>query len=136
MVDYRKPLPRVSPDNRPFWEAARRHELVLPRCGDCGELHYPPGPVCPFCFSDRLNWQRVSGHGAISTFVVVHKEWFPAFQKDIPYNVAQVELEEGPRIPGHIVGIANADLRIGLPVEVTFQDVTGEITLPCFRPRD
>jgi hypothetical protein len=71
----------------------------------------------------------------VSSFVVVHQKWFPAFAGDIPYNAAQVELEEGPRLTTSLVGIANAEIRVGLEVEVVFDPVTAEVTLPRFRPR-
>ncbi len=129
-----KPLPRVTPDNASFWEGCRRHVLMLPFCEDCGRPHLPPGPVCPFCFGERLDWRQASGRGIVSTWTVVHKEWFPAFRADLPYNVVQVELEEGVRLTANVVGVANAELRVGLPVEVTFDDVSETISLPRFRP--
>ena len=89
--------------------------------------HLPPGPVCPFCFSDRIQWREASGRGRISTWTVVHKAWFAAFAEDIPYNVVQVELDEGPRLTANVVNVSN--LRIGLPVEIVF----GE-PIPRFKP--
>ncbi len=71
----------------------------------------------------------------ISSWVIVHKAWLPAFEADIPYNAVQVELEEGVRLTGNLVGASNDALRVGLPVEVVFDDVTTEVTLPRFRPR-
>jgi len=125
-----KPLPRITPDSEPFWKALREHKLMLPWCLDCTKPHLPPGPVCPFCFSERLEWRQASGRGRISTWTVVHKAWFPAFAGDIPYNVVQVELEEGPRLTANVVGLANERLKVGLPVVIDFEDVT----LPRFRP--
>jgi uncharacterized OB-fold protein len=130
-----KPLPRVTPDNRPFWDACRAHRLHLPWCRDCGRPHLPPGPVCPFCFADALEWRRASGRGRISSWVLVHKDWFPAFRAELPYNVVQVELEEGPRLTANVVGVENERLAVGLPVEVVFDDVAPEMTLPRFRVR-
>ena len=129
-----KPLPRITPENREFWESARRHELRLQRCADCGRYRYPPASVCPECLSDRAEWTRVSGRGKVTTWVVFHKLYFPSFAGDLPYNVVQVQLDEGPRLTANVVGIANTDLRVGKPVEVTFDDVTPEISLPRFRP--
>lgn len=129
-----KPLPRITPDAKPFWDALRERQLLLPFCGECGKPHLPPGPVCPFCFADRLEWRPVSGRGRISTWTVVHKAWFPAFAADIPYNVVQVELEEGPRLTASVVGLANDRLAVGLPVVIAFDDATAEVTLPRFRP--
>ena len=95
--------------------------------------HLPPGPVCPFCFSDRLAWHPALGTGKISTWTVVHKAWFPAFAADVPYNVVQVELDEGPRLTASVVGLPNERLAVGLRVVIDFDDATPEITLPRFR---
>jgi uncharacterized OB-fold protein len=132
---YGRPLPRITPDNRPFWAAARRHELRLQRCAGCGQFRYPPAPVCPGCLGEQAEWTRVSGRGTVTTWVVFHKLYFPAFAADLPYNVVQVELEEGPRLTANVVGVANDRIHVGLAVEVVFDDVTAEITLPRFRPR-
>ncbi len=133
MSAYRKPLPRITPDNRAFWEAARRHELRLPRCQDCKRFWWPPGPVCPECLSERYEWTRASGRGTISSWVVFHTLYFPSFADDLPYAVVQVELEEGPRLISNLVGIKNEEVRTGMPVEVVFDDVTPEISIPRFR---
>jgi uncharacterized OB-fold protein len=125
-----KPLPRITPDSEPFWTALRERKLMLPYCVECAKPHLPPGPVCPFCLSERLDWRQASGRGRISTWTVVHKAWFAAFAEDIPYNVVQVELEEGPRLTANVVGLPNERLKVGLPVVIDFNDVT----LPRFRP--
>ena len=130
-----KPKPRVTPDNRPFWEGCREHVLMLPWCAECEHAFLPPAPVCPRCFGELIEWREASGRGTISTFVVVHQRWFPAFADDIPYNAAQVELEEGPRLTTSLVGVRNEDITVGLEVEAVFDDVDGETTLPRFRPR-
>lgn len=131
-----KPKPRVTPDNRPFWEGCREHVLKLPWCAaGCGRAFLPPAPVCPWCFGERIEWRAASGRGTVTTFVVVHQAWFPAFADDLPYNAAQVELAEGPRLTTSLVGVANEDLAVGLEVEAVFDDVDGETTLPRFRPR-
>jgi uncharacterized OB-fold protein len=125
-----KPLPRITPDSEPFWNALRERKLVLPWCLECKRPHLPPGPVCPFCFSERLEWRQASGRGRISTWTVVHKAWFPSLNDDFPYYVVQVELEEGPRLTANVVGVANERLKVGLPVVIDFEDVS----LPRFRP--
>ncbi|GHC78136.1 Zn-ribbon domain-containing OB-fold protein [Limoniibacter endophyticus] len=128
-----KPRPRISPDNKPFWDACQEEKLVLPFCEDCGKPHLVPGPVCPFCFSDRLQWREATGRGTISTFVIVHKVWFPAFAADVPYNVVQVELEEGPRLTAKLVGEGSQSPAVGDKVQVAFQKIDDDLTLPCFR---
>ncbi len=130
-----KPLPRITTDTKPFWEGCQRHELLLAECKACSKVHLPPGPVCPFCFSGDLGWRQASGRGQVSAWTVVYKEWFAAFRDDLPYNAAQIELEEGPRLTANIIGTDNDKISVGMKVEVTFDDVTPEVTLPRFQPR-
>ncbi|MDP2919345.1 MAG: Zn-ribbon domain-containing OB-fold protein [Dehalococcoidia bacterium] len=129
-----KPLPRVDELHRPFWEAARRHELVLQRCRKCASYRYPAGPTCPECVSDELEWTRVSGRGTVFTWTVFHRAYHPAFADEVPYAVVAVELVEGPRMLTNLLDCLPADIKIGMPVEVVFEDVTEEIRLPKFRP--
>lgn len=131
---YDKPLPRVTPDTAPFWQGCRRGELLLAKCKDCARVHLPPGPVCPFCLSDRLGWHKASGKGTVSSWTVVHQAWFPAFKAELPYNVVQVELAEGPRLTANLVDVANDAITVGMAVEVVFDAVTPEVTLPRVRP--
>ncbi|HEY5301554.1 MAG TPA: OB-fold domain-containing protein [Acetobacteraceae bacterium] len=134
MNETKKPLPRIGPDTAAFWAGAREGKLRLPFCAACGRAHWPAGPVWPYCFSDDLVWREASGRGRISTFTVVHKAWFPAFAADIPYNVIQVELDEGPRLTANLIDVPLDGPRIGLRVEAVFDAVTAEVTLPRFRP--
>ena len=133
MIAYEKPRPRIGPDNEPFWHGCRAHRLMLPTCRACGKPHLPPGPVCPFCFSDDIAWQAASGRGHICTWTMVHKAWFPAFKDETPYNVVQVELDEGPRLTSRIVGCGDQKIQIGHRVEVVFDDIDEELTLHGFR---
>jgi uncharacterized OB-fold protein len=128
-----KPLPIVSDYNRPFWEGARRHEFRLQRCNSCHKLWAPNGPVCPHCFSEDYTWDKTDGRGKVASWVVFHKVYHPGFANDVPYNVAFIELTEGPRVIANVVGVKNEDLRIGMPVEVVFEDVNDEISIPKFR---
>lgn len=128
-----KPLPNISDFNRPFWEGTHRHELRLQRCQDCGKVWAPNGPVCPHCFSTHYTWDRLSGKGKVASWVVFHKLYHPSFAQDVPYNVAFIELAEGPRIIANVVGIPNKDIRIGMPVEVTFDDINEQISIPRFK---
>lgn len=127
-------LPVLHPDELPYWEAARRHELVLPRCDSCGKVYYPVGPVCPNCLSDNFRWAPMSGRGRVSSFVVYHKAWAPWLKTRVPYVVAQVELEEGPRLTTNLLDIAPDDVRVGLDVQVAYETVTEEVTLVQFHP--
>ena len=133
MADYTKPLPVIEKWNAPYWQAAKRHEFVGQRCRTCGYVHLPPGPVCTNCLSDDQDWIQLSGKGTINSYGVYHQQWHPGFTDDIPYNVALIELAEGPLIISQVIGCENDALACGLAVAVTFDDVTPEITLPKFR---
>ncbi len=135
MFAIEKPLPRPTEDSAPYWEAARNGELRMQRCSDCGHLRFPPAILCPRCLSENAEWVRLSGRGRVFSWIVVHQSQHPAFNADAPYNVAIVELEEGPRLHANIVGCANDAIFIGMPVEVVFEKVSEEIALPKFRPR-
>ena len=136
MTDYNKPLPVIEKWNAPYWQAAKRHEFVAQQCRACGYVHLPPGPVCTNCLSADQGWIPLSGKGTIYSFGVYHQLWHPGFTEEIPYNVALIELAEGPQIISQVVGCENEALSCGAPVEVTFEDVTSEITLPKFRLRE
>jgi uncharacterized OB-fold protein len=131
MSEYTKPLPRPTPTSRPFWEAARRHELSLQRCAACKAFIYYPRERCPHCFSDRLSWERVSGRGKVYSYTVVRRASSRAFAE--PYVLAIVELEEGPRMTTNI-DAAPESVKVGMPVVAQFEDVTPECTLVKFRP--
>jgi uncharacterized OB-fold protein len=129
-----KPRPRVTPDHEKLWAGFKDGKLLLPTCEECGKPHLPPGPVCPFCLSDRLTWKEACGRGTVSTWVEVHKVWFPAFKDDIPYNVVQVELEEGPRIMGNLVEAGGQKPDVGMKVVATFDRIDEDLTMLRFRP--
>jgi uncharacterized OB-fold protein len=132
--EYKKPLPRITPLTKPFWEATKRHEILIQHCNDCGKNIFPPKPRCTKCGSTNLSWIKSSGRGKIYTYTVVYRGAPPEFQEDVPYVVALVELEEGVRFPTRIIDSKPEDLKIGLEVEPVFHDVTDEITLVYFRP--
>jgi hypothetical protein len=131
---YEKLLPRINEMSRPYWEGAKRHELLLQKCQECGHYRYPPGETCPSCLSDKLEWVKVSGRGSVYTWTVFHQAYHPAYKDDIPYAVVVVELEEGPRMITNLVNCRIEDIKMGMPVEVVFDDVTEEVSLPKFRP--
>ncbi len=134
MAEYKKPLPAISTLNEAYWHGLKRHELKLQRCSDCGKMWYPPSPFCPVCWSRNFAWQQLSGLGKVNSWVVFHQAYFSSFKDDIPYNVAEVELEEGPRLLTNLVAVDNSDIALGMPVEIVFDDVTDEVTLAKFRP--
>jgi len=129
-----KPLPQVSPEMAPFFEAARRHALVVQRCAGCGTLRFPARSICSTCLSRKATWVPVSGRGTVFSFAIMHQAVHPGFAAETPYAVVVVQLVEGPRLLSNLVDCRTADVRIGQPVEVVFEDVTPEVTLPKFRP--
>jgi uncharacterized OB-fold protein len=136
MAEYTKPLPRpLSPElTRPFWEAARRHELVMPRCKMCDHLFFYPRSECPRCFSTNLEWMQVSGRGRLHSYTIVQQPANPAFRDDVPYVYAVVQLEEGPRIVSNVVQCDPDTLRVDMPLAAVFDDITPEWTLVKFKP--
>ena len=128
-------LPVIYAEEIPYWEAAKERTLKLQRCNSCGKAWFPIGPTCPHCFSEDFKWDTMKGLGTISGFVVYHKAWTPYFEKKVPYAVVQVKLEEGPRLTTNLLECPLKDVKIGMPVEVCYEDVTDEITLVQFRPR-
>jgi uncharacterized protein len=131
---YSKPLPRPNRLSQPYWDAAKRHELVVENCNACGHKWLPPADRCPRCLSKDVGWVGASGRGKVWSWIVMHQRYFAAFQDDLPYNVAYVELEEGPRLMTNLVECADEDIHCDMPVEAVFDDVTPEITLIKFRP--
>jgi uncharacterized OB-fold protein len=134
MAQYLKPLPTITPLNQPYWDALKRHEFRMQRCGQCARVWFPPSPLCPRCWSRQFTWASLGGRGRVSSWVIFHQPYFKGFEDEIPYNVAEVELDEGPRLMTNLVGIANDKIRAGMPVEIVYDDVTGELTLARFKP--
>ncbi len=129
-----KPLPQVDPESQPYWNAAREGRLLIKRCADCGKAHHYPRELCPHCHSDRVTWEQASGKGTVYTYTVARRPAGPAFKADTPYVVALVELAEGPRMMTNLVSVDLERVRIGLPVQVRFEAISDEITLPKFMP--
>ncbi len=133
MSDYNKPLPTLTEDNRPFWDSCKSGRLSFQKCSACGHLRYPISPFCPECLSAEYAWTPVSGRGTVFSYVVFHQAYHPGFKGELPYNVALVQLEEGPRMYGNVVGVPHDAVKIGDALEAVFDAVTPEITIPRFR---
>jgi uncharacterized OB-fold protein len=129
------PLPAVTEDTAPFYEAARRGELRFQRCADCRAWRHYPRPACPACLSRRFAWERASGNGAVWTWTIVHGPTLPAFAQALPYNVVDVLLDEGVHFVSQVLDCPPEALRAELPVTAVFVPVTAEITLVKFRRR-
>lgn len=130
IASHTRPLPVRYRDELEHWDGAARGELRVPRCTACKRCFWPPGPVCPRCMSWDVDWVTASGRGRIVTWVRFHKRYFEG--DEVPYEVVQVELEEGPRLTTTFAG---EDPEIGMPVQAVFRTVD-DATLPEFAPRD
>ena len=128
-----KPLPQISTEMAPFFEAARRHELVVQRCRGCGTLRFPARDRCSTCLGREAEWVPVSGRGTVFSFAVMHQVYHPGFAAEVPYAVVLVALDEGPRMISNVVGCPASAIHVGMPLEVVFEPVSPEITLPKFR---
>jgi uncharacterized OB-fold protein len=124
--------PQMSPDTEFFWQGTAAGELRIQRCGDCGALRYPPGPMCPRCTAARPGYVVAEGTGEVYSYVVHRHPPVPG--KTLPLVIALVELPEGVRMTGELRGVRPEDARIGMPVRVDFERIDDELTLPYWRP--
>lgn len=130
-----RPLPRPSPETRHFWDGTRQGELRLQRCDDCADVYFPPRPFCAHCGSRSVSVFAASGRATLYSYVINHRA--PAGWQ-VPYAIAVVTLEEGPRMMTNIVGCPQTPeaLVLDMPLQVSFEALNDEITLPMFRPRE
>lgn len=136
MSEHPKPIPVPQPESEFYWNKAKVGELWLRHCMACEETYFYPRDICPACFSRETVWIRSAGKGVLHTFSIVHRAPHPAFKGDVPYVVALVEVEGGARIPTNLIGVEATPeiIKIGMPVEVVFDQLTEDIFLPKFQP--
>jgi uncharacterized OB-fold protein len=134
MMSKPKPIPRPAPESAPYWEAAKQHKFQVPHCNACGQYWFPPSASCPHCLSTDFAFTEVSGRGKVFSFVTFHRVYHPAFEQEVPYVVALVELEEGPRLLTNIVGVPVDKVVCDMPVKVVFDDVGDGVSVPKFTP--
>jgi uncharacterized OB-fold protein len=127
-----RPLPQPTDLTRPYWQAAAQGELHMQHCGACGQWQFYPRPFCIHCEAEALHWRAVSGLGRIYTYTVNHRAPNAFMKARLPYVVAIVELDEGPRLMANIQGEGALDAAIGKRVKVLFEPVTDELALPQF----
>lgn len=122
-------------DTREWWEYVKRHELVVQRCSDCGAFRHTPVPVCWKCRSFTYGWMPVSGRGVVYSWTIARHPAHPSVKDKVPYNIAIVELPDADhiRMVGNLVDVPEDEIEIGMPVEVTFEDISDGVTLPQWR---
>ena len=134
---YDKPIPIASNEvlTKPFWEATKRGELIIPYCNSCSNLFFYPREVCPNCFSKNLGWKKMSGKGHVYTYTHVRQAVHPSFQSANGHIYAIVQLDEGPKIPSGISGCEPEEVYVDMPVSVVFDNITDDYTLVKFQKR-
>jgi uncharacterized OB-fold protein len=129
-------LYELAPDSwtAPFWDAAKEHRLVAPRCRQCGTFRMPPTPFCPECRSQDAEWVELSGRGSIYTFTVARHAVLPALKDSVPYVIAVISLEGAgdARLITNIVGCQPEEVEIEAAVQVVWDDLTDATTVPRF----
>ncbi len=131
-----RPLPLPDDATRAYWQACRAGSLQMQRCSACAHVRFPPRPMCPRCQSFESEWGVMSGRGRLYSWVVCHPPLLPAFASRAPLVIALVELEESPklRIVGNLFDCPASEIAIGMPLEVFFEEVTADVSLPQWRP--
>ena len=127
------PTPVANADSLPYWNAARESRLVIRQCKACGELHFMPRHLCPTCWSDQLEWVDAKGTGSIHSLTIVRRASDPAFATRVPYVVALIELDEGPRMMANILGEDALSAAIGDRVQVIFEARGDQAMVPQFQ---
>ena len=135
MPEISKPLPAITPDMREFFDGARSGRLMIQKCDSCGTLRFPAHDLCSKCNSTTSRWVPVSGRGEVFSFNIMHQLYHPGFASEVPYAVVMVELEEGCKFVSNLLGIKPHDIKCGMPVEVTFEKLSDEVSMPKFRLR-
>ena len=135
MPEWNKPLPTIVGETRPYWEMCKRGQLMVQRCDSCQEYQFYPRGIGANCWSNDIQWVASSGRGTVWTFTVTYQNRTTGFDQG-PYVLALVELEEGVRMFTNVVECAPGDVKIGMPVEVTFVQATDQITIPYFKPAE
>ena len=126
------PVPVSDELNRPFWDAAREERFVIPRCAECGRLLAPPVANCSACLATRFEWIAASGRATVYSFIEYHRSWLREYDAHLPYVVAIVDLEEGPRLITTLVGDTSDWVQIGARVRVAFQQRAEGARVPVF----
>jgi len=134
-LPLRRPL--INSDNQAFWDAVKKHQLVIQRCRKCNGLYHPPRPMCPECHTlDTMEWITSAGRGHVYSWVTVayEKAAYPGIK--VPYSVVLVELDEGVRIISNMADCTPEEIYIGMLVEVVFEDIAEDLTLFKFKRRE
>ena len=136
--DVTRPIPVPDQYTKPFWDAAKREVLELQRCQSCGHFQHPPYPTCLNCMSIDLKFEPVGGRGAIYAYTYMYHTGDKRFASAVPYASIVVELDDAPGalMAANLLGVPHTEAKVGRRVEVVFEPLNDEITLPQFKLAD
>lgn len=129
-----KPLPEVKTFSAPYWSAAREERFVIQHCKACGACNFYPRPFCPKCFGLEFDWLEASGEGEVLTYSVVYQAPYPSYAPDAPYILAVIKLKEGPQMMANVLNCPKEAMKVGLKVNVCFEERQGAFKVPQFTP--
>lgn len=127
-------LPRPKPGTQSYWDACSRHELNIQHCSECDSYQFYPRIICSQCSSRAVDWVRASGRGKVLTWSVIRRAVSEAYAGEVPYVIALIELQEGPVMMSKLSDCEPESVSAGMPVEVSFEDWSEQVTMPVFIP--
>ena len=134
MNDVKRPLPRSNEyDTREFWAATKANEFRYQQCENCDTIVFYPRRHCTTCTAGDLKWKTSAGIGTVYTYSVVRQSYHPFFRNLVPYTVAWIDLDEGPRIISNVIGIEPGDVTIGQRVQIEWEEHEN-LNIPLFKP--
>lgn len=133
-MTYNKPVPAIDPDSQPYWDGAKEGRLMIQRCKATGQTFLYSRQLVPSVVDSEVEWIEASGRGTIYSYTVARRPAGQPFADDVPYVIVSVELEEGARVMSNLVTADPDSVAIGQAVEVVFDAVSGDLTIPKFRP--
>lgn len=128
-------FPRPTTETARYWEGCHNHELLIQACQECGHYQFYPRLICTDCSSAKVDWVSASGRGIVKSFTIMHRAITKAYLAEVPYTIALIELEEGPTMMSNVVGCDPKTVKIGMELEVIFEDWSDEISIPKFKPK-
>jgi len=128
---YLKPVPEPTHESKPYWDGLRGGRLLLQKCGQCGKIRHYPRPVCDACYSFEVDWIEASGRGTVHSWTITHHAFNPGFKLELPYILVTIDLDEGVRMQVPLRGAKEADVRLGLPVRIIFEQAKPDLVTPA-----
>lgn len=133
-MTYQKPIPLKNEDNKPYWDAADQHKLMLQKCNDCNAYAHPPGPTCASCGSDKMTWEDFGSDvtATIYSYIITYRPFLPGFQDDLPTIIALGKLDKAPevKIMCNVRNCSDKDVKVDMPVKMIWEEINEERALP------